>query len=251
MKLLTIDIGNTNTCFGIFENNNISSVYRFSTNKYETVDEWKFVLKNILKNHEEITNASLGSVVPSKDELLIKALEGLKFKNILKIKPGVKTGIPILYENPLEVGVDRVVNAVALKEKYGVPGIVVDFGTAITFDIVSEKGEYLGGLICPGISMSLENLFKKTSLLPFVDFKKPTGLIGKNTAHSIQSGIYYGFIGLIEGILQRLIKEKGPFAHIVSTGGYSETISKEITLITSIEPELTHWGLYLIFLKNV
>lgn len=250
MNHIAIDVGNTNTCFGIFSKGNLISVHRFSTHKYETVDEWKILIQHLLKNQEEYS-ASLGSVVPSKDENLIKALKELNILNVLKVKPGVKTGVPILYEYPSEVGVDRIVNAVGLKEKYGCPGIVVDFGTAITFDVVSEKGEYLGGLICPGISMSLENLFKKTSLLPLVDFKKPPTVIGKNTTHSIQSGIYYGFIGLIEGILQKIIKEKGPFPHIVATGGYSEIISKDIPLITNVEMELTLWGLYFIFLKNV
>lgn len=251
MNHLAIDVGNTNTCFGVFSEDKILSIWRFSTHKYETSDEWKIVIENILKKYDEDFTASLGSVVPSKDETIISALNSLNVKNILKVKPGVKTGVPILYDYPSEVGVDRIINAVALKEKYGFPGIVVDFGTAITFDVVSEKGEYLGGLICPGISMSLENLFKKTSLLPLVEFKKPPSVVGKNTAHSIQSGIYYGFTGLIEGILQRLIKEKGPFKNIVSTGGYSEVISKDIPLITSVDPELTLWGLYFIYLKNV
>ncbi|MEJ5167088.1 MAG: type III pantothenate kinase [Thermoanaerobaculia bacterium] len=251
MNHIAIDVGNTNTCFGIFSEGKLISVHRFSTHKYDTLDEWKIIIENILKEKGGEFTASLGSVVPSKDENLIKALKCLNISDILKIKPGVKTGVPILYEYPSEVGVDRIVNAVALKEKYGCPGIVVDFGTAITFDVVSEKGEYLGGLICPGISMSLENLFKKTSLLPLVDFKKPPSVIGKNTIHSIQSGIYYGFLGLIEGILQKIIKEKGPFNHIVATGGYSEIISKDIPLITAVEVELTLWGLYFIFLKNV
>jgi type III pantothenate kinase len=251
MKHLAIDVGNTNTCFGVFSEDKLSSIFRFSTHKYETVDEWQFLIENILKNYKGDFSSSLGSVVPSKDDLIIKALNNLNIKDVLKVKPGVKTGVPILYEYPSEVGVDRIVNAVALKEKYGFPGIVVDFGTAITFDVVSRKGEYLGGLICPGISMSLENLFKKTSLLPLVEFKKPPSIIGKNTTHSIQSGIYYGFIGLIEGILQRLIRENGPFPYIIATGGYSEIISKDIPLITNVEVDLTLWGLYLIYLKNV
>ncbi len=251
MNHLAIDVGNTNTVFGIFKEEKLVSVLRFSTHKYDTVDEWIQIIEYSIKNFKGGFTVSLGSVVPSKDNSILNALNSLNFKNILKIRPGVKTGVPILYEHPNDVGVDRVVNAVALKEKYGIPGIVVDFGTAITFDVVSEKGEYLGGLICPGLGMSLENLYKKTSLLPLVDFKKPEGIVGKNTIHSIQSGIYYGFVGLVEGILKRLIEEKGPFRVIVATGGNAETISKEVDLISHIDPNLTLWGLYLIYKKNV
>lgn len=250
MNHIAIDVGNTNTVFGIFKDEKIIACYRFSTHKYETKDEWKDLIEKIIEKHKGDFSASLGSVVPSKDYLILKALEELKIKS-LKVKPGVKTGIAILYEHPSEVGVDRIVNAVALRERYGVPGIVVDFGTAITFDVVSGKGEYLGGLICPGISISIENLFKKTSLLPLVEFKKPDGIIGRNTVQSIQSGLYYGFTSMVEGILEKLNKEKGPFPFIVATGGYSEYISKDISLIKFVDPELTLWGLYLIYKKNV
>ena len=248
--LLAVDVGNTNTVMGVFQKNALKKIYRFSTTHYRTADEWAMVLERAAGRSRGERTAALASVVPPVEPLIQRALEGLGFGSVLVVRAGLKTGIAIHYDHPHEVGVDRVVNAVALKEMYGLPGLVVDFGTATTFDVVSAKGEYLGGLIAPGIQMGAESLFHKTARLPLVEIKQPPSLIGKNTVHSMQAGIFYGYVGLTEGILRRLLERHGPFPHIVSTGGLAPLLSPHIPAITNMNPDLTLWGLWHLYGKN-
>jgi type III pantothenate kinase len=248
--LLAIDVGNTNTVLGVFQKNVLKKIHRFSTTHYRTADEWAMVLERAAGRSRGERTAALASVVPPVEPLIQQALENLGFNNVLVVRSGLKTGIAIHYDHPHEVGVDRVVNAVALKEMYGLPGIVVDFGTATTFDVVSARGEYQGGLIAPGIQMGAESLFHKTARLPLVEIKQPPALIGKNTVHSMQAGIFYGYVGLTEGILHRLVERHGPFPHIVSTGGLAPLLSPHIPAITQVNVDLTLWGLWHLYRKN-
>jgi type III pantothenate kinase len=248
--LLAIDIGNTNTVLGVFRDGGLDRIWRFTTSHYRTADEWALVLERVAGEEKGECSACIGSVVPPAEGLLREALASLGFGPVVAVQPGTRTGISVLYDHPHEVGVDRVVNAAALKEMYGLPGIVVDFGTATTFDVVSGKGEYLGGLIAPGIQMGAESLFHKTARLPLVEIKQPPGVIGKNTVHSMQAGLFYGYIGLTEGILARLAGQHGPFPFVVATGGLSTLLAPHIPAITHANPDLTLWGLYHIYRKN-
>jgi type III pantothenate kinase len=249
--LLAIDIGNTNTVLGVFREGDLQRIWRFTTDRYRTADEWALVLERVAGEAKEERTACIASVVPPAEGLLREALALLGFAPVVAVQPGTRTGISVLYDHPHEVGVDRVVNAAALKEMYGLPGIVVDFGTATTFDVVSGKGEYLGGLIAPGIQMGAESLFHKTARLPQVEIKQPPGLIGKNTVHSMQGGLFYGYIGLTEGILARLTAQHGPFPFVVATGGLAALLSPHIPAITHANADLTLWGLYHVFRRNV
>lgn len=248
--LLAIDVGNTNTVLGVFQRNALKKILRFSTTHYRTADEWALVLDRALPKTRGERAACVASVVPPVEPLIQRALEGLGFGTILTVRAGLKTGIAIHYDHPHEVGADRVVDAVALKEMYGLPGIVVDFGTATTFDVISAKGEYLGGLIAPGIQMGAESLFHKTARLPLVEIKQPPALIGKNTVNSMQAGIFYGYVGLTEGILRRLMDQHGPFPFIISTGGLAPLLTPHIPAITHVNTDLTLWGLWHLFQKN-
>ena len=248
--LLAIDVGNTNTVLGVFQKNALKRIHRFSKTHYRTSDEWAMVLERTVGRSRGEKTACLAGVVPPVEPLIQQALESLGFADVLIVRPGLKTGIAIHYDHPHEVGADRVVNAVALKEMYGLPGIVVDFGTATTFDVVSGKGEYLGGLIAPGIQMGAESLFHKTARLPLVEIRRPPALIGKNTVHSMQAGIFYGYVALSEGILKRLVDEHGPFPYIVSTGGLAPLLSPHIPSVTHVNVDLTLWGLFHLHRKN-
>src|SRR3984893_14490080 len=243
--LLVLDDGNTNTVLGVFSRDGDASSrtgstpagyerllanWRVSTIATQTVDEYGVLFRNLFAMDkievQGIHGIVISSVVPPVDSTLRQVCERYFNTKPLFIEPGVKTGMPVLYDNPAEVGADRIVNSVAAFEKFGGPCIVVDFGTATTFDCVSAKGEYLGGVISPGLGISADALFERTARLPRVDIRKPPHIIGSNTVGSLQSGLYYGYLGLVDGILELLLAELGQQTHVIATGGLGPMIGK-------------------------
>jgi len=263
--LLVLDVGNTNTVLGVFEAlpegsdsskpRRLIANWRVTTNKSQTVDEYGVLFRNLFAMNKIAVSATTGivisSVVPPLDSTLREVCERYFQIKPLFIEPGVKTGMPVHYDNPAEVGADRIVNSVAAFEKFGGPCIVVDFGTATTFDVVSPKGEYLGGIITPGIGISADALFKRTARLPRVDIRKPPRVIATNTVNSLQSGLYYGYIGLIDGILERLIDELGKEVKVVATGGLASLMGSGSKYIREVDDLLTLEGLRIIYDRNV
>jgi len=219
------------------------------------VDEYGVLFRNLFAMNKIEVSATTGivisSVVPPLDSTLREVCERYFQIKPLFIEPGVKTGMPVHYDNPAEVGADRIVNSVAAYEKFGGPSIVVDFGTATTFDVVSPKGEYLGGIITPGIGISADALFERTARLPRVDIRKPPRVIATNTVNSLQSGLYYGYIGLIDGILERLIAELGKDVKVVATGGLASLMGSGSKYIREVDDLLTLEGLRIIYERNL
>lgn len=252
--LLAIDIGNTNTVLGIYQSKDLMHHWRISTNSYKTSDEMGILLKQLFAHKgaslEDINHVIISSVVPTiMSALQIMCMEYFKVKPLI-VKPDSKTGLGIKFDNPSEVGADRIVNSVAAIEKYGTPVIVVDFGTATTFDAISKEGYYLGGAITPGVGISMDALFTKAAKLPRVELKKPENVIGKNTVQSMQSGIVYGYIGQIDGITGRINQELGGNAITVATGGLAEFIASYCETIDYVDPFLTLEGLRIIYQWN-
>jgi type III pantothenate kinase len=256
--LLVLDVGNTNTVLGVFdissESSRLIAHWRVSTTKTQTVDEYGVLFRNLFAmNGLEFTAVKgtvISSVVPPLDTILREVCERYFQSQPLFIEPGVKTGMPVHYDNPAEVGADRIVNSVAAFEKYGGPCIIVDFGTATTFDVVSKKGEYLGGVITPGIGISADALFSRTARLPRVDVRKPPRVLATNTVNSVQSGLYYGYIGLIDGILERLFAEIGDEVAVVATGGLAPLMGEGSKYIEKVDDLLTLEGLRIIYERN-
>jgi type III pantothenate kinase len=253
--LLVMDIGNTNTVVGVYDNNTLINHWRLYTDRDKSADEIAMIIMNLFGHHgishRSINAIAISSVVPT----MMGALEEMcrKYFNIepLVVGPGVKTGINIRYENPKEVGADRIVNAVAAYEIYGGPIIVVDFGTATTFCAISEKGEYLGGCIAPGITISTEALYQRAAKLPKVELVKPPQVICKNTVNSIQAGIVYGYIGLVDHIVKLMKKELGrEDTKVIATGGLAGMIAEGSGTIQEIAPYLTLEGLRIIYQRN-
>jgi type III pantothenate kinase len=262
--LLVLDVGNTNTVLGVFEPKpdaqgvrhygQLIAHWRVSTTKTQTVDEYGVLFRNLFAmNGLEVSSVQgtvISSVVPPLDSTLREVSERYFQIKPLFIEPGVKTGMPVHYDNPAEVGADRIVNSVAAFEKYGGPCIVVDFGTATTFDAVSPKGEYLGGVITPGIGISADALFEHTARLPRVDIRKPPRVLATNTVNSLQSGLYYGYLGLIDGILERLMAELGSDVKVVATGGLASLMGGGSKYIREVDDLLTLEGLRIIYERN-
>ncbi|MBC7341001.1 MAG: type III pantothenate kinase [Clostridia bacterium] len=253
--LLAIDIGNTHVVLGVYRDKELVADWRISTRLERSEDEAGMLVRELFAfkglDFKDITAAVIASVVPPLTPVIENMCQQYLHLRPLVVGPGTKTGMPIRYDNPHEVGADRIVNAVAAYDRYGGPVIVVDFGTATTFDAISAQGEYLGGAIAPGIGISVEALFRYAAKLPRVEIVKPRAVIGKNTVSSMQSGIVYGFLGQIEGIVSRMQKELGGKAAVVATGGLSRLFGQESPLIDAVDPYLTLEGLRLIYERNL
>jgi type III pantothenate kinase len=252
--LVLVDVGNTNTVFGVYRGDRLVESFRLSTDTERTGDEYGSLLLPLFARHGIDPLAAdavvISSVVPPLHLTLDHLARRYFGKRPLFIEPGVRTGMPIRYDNPQEVGADRVVNSVAARERFGSPVIVVDFGTATTFDVVNAAGEYVGGIIAPGIGISAEALFAHASRLYRVDVRKPDELVGKNTASAMQAGIYYGYVGLVDGILERLLAQIPGVKTVVATGGQADLIASGSKYIREIDPLLTLLGLKLIYERN-
>lgn len=252
--LLALDAGNTNITIGVFEEKKLIAHWRLRTTPDQTADEWGVLLRNLFDlsslDLKRIDGVIIASVVPPLDSSLAAMSVDYFHTEPIFVTPETDTGLRICYDNPKEVGADRVVNSVAALEKYGGPCVVVDLGTAITFDAVSARGEYLGGLICAGIGITIEALFAKTARLPLVDVREPKKLIGTNTVASMQSGIYYGAVGMIDGVLERLIAELGPETRVVATGGQAHLIVRGSRYLKQVDDNLTLDGLQRIWQRN-
>lgn len=252
--LLAIDVGNTNTVLGIFDDDTLSCQWRIQSRVGKTSDEYSIILLQLLRNSgfapEEIHAAIISSVVPPLQVVFVNLLQQQFNLTPLIIGPGIKTGMSVLYDNPKEVGADRIVNAVAAFEAYHCGLLVVDFGTATTFDAISPKGEYLGGAISPGIAISIEALFRHTAKLPRVELAIPKQVIGRNTVSSIQSGLIWGYTGLVEGIIQRFKEEAGFPMRVLATGGLATLIASQTKSIDDVDPLLTLRGLQILYKRN-
>lgn len=249
--LLVMDVGNTNTALGVYEGERLLVVWRLTTQASRTVDEWGILCRTLFTleglEFSAVHAVVIASVVPPLDFALRKMAQVYFHLDPLFVDWQTPTGMPILYENPQEVGADRIADAVAAFAKYGGPCIVVDFGTATTFDAISAQGEYLGGVIAPGITISAEALFERTAKLPRVDIRRPGAVIGRSTVASMQSGLYFGYIGLVDGILARMIAELGPETRVVATGGLSHLIGRASAYIQTLDDNLTLDGLRIIY----
>ncbi len=249
--LLTIDVGNTNTCLGLHSGSTLEADWRLTTRREQTTDEYGILVRNLFSSFgvepKDVAGVALASVVPPLTGVLVELSRQYLGREPLVIEPGVKTGMPIQYEPPGDVGADRIVNGVAALAAYGGPVIVVDFGTATTFDVVSRKGEYVGGVICPGIGISADALFQRAARLPRVDVRNPGRVIGRSTVGSIQAGLYYGYAAMVEGIIGRIRAELKEPARVVATGGLAETLAREVPSIEAVDAALTLTGLRLIW----
>lgn len=252
--LVLVDIGNTETVLGFYRGDELLRDFRLSTKVSRTADEYGALLTPLLERaglgSEPTEAVVVSSVVPPLNPTLHRLSRAYFGVSPMFVAPGVKTGLPIRYDNPSEVGADRIVNAVAARDLFGAPVVVVDFGTAATFDVVNADGDYAGGIIAPGIGISSEALFARASRLYRVDLKKPTRLVGKNTPGAMQSGIYYGYVGLVDGILERLKTELPGLKRIVATGGHAELIASGSTHIDEVHQRLTLIGLKIIYELN-
>ncbi|WP_028306515.1 type III pantothenate kinase [Desulfitibacter alkalitolerans] len=253
--LFVIDIGNTNIVMGVYKGNNLEYYWRISTDTNKTSDELGVLLNQLFEykgaSLEDINAVVISSVVPTiMSAMEMMCEEYIKVKPLI-IGPGIKTGLVIKFDNPKEVGADRIVNAVAAIEKYGAPAIVVDFGTATTFDAISPEKYYLGGAITPGIGISMDALFSRAAKLPRVELQKPDSVIGKSTVTCMQSGILYGYIGQVDGIVSRMKRELGGSPAAIATGGLAGFIAPHCDTIDHIDPYLTLEGLKIIYKRNL
>jgi type III pantothenate kinase len=258
--LLALDVGNTNTVLALYNLDldspgDLVANWRVTTQKTQTADEFGVLIISLLSMHKiepnAVTGVIISSVVPPLDSTLRRVSERYFKIKPLFVEPGIKTGMPLLIDNPAELGADRCANGVAAFERYGGPCVVVDFGTATSFDVVSAKGEFLGGVIAPGLGISADALFSRAARLARVNIKKPARAIGTNTVTNLQSGIFYGYIGLVDGILERILEELDSPPTVIATGGLANLIADDSKYITKVDHLLTLDGLRLIYLRNL
>ena len=250
--LLAVDVGNTNTVLGLFTGEELVRSWRITTHARATGDEMALTFRGLLDEQPEITGLALCSTVPSVLHELRPMLSSFFHEMpVVIVEPGTKTGVPILTDNPKEVGADRIVNTLAAHQQFGGPCIVLDFGTSTNLDVVSAQGEFLGGALAPGIDISLEALSTKAAQLRKVEVARPRSPIGKNTVEALQSGAVFGFAGQVDGLVDRIIEEIGPVTAVVATGGLASVVIGESETITHHDPHLTLTGLRLVFERNV
>ncbi len=270
--LLAVDVGNTNTVLGLYrldgepespttgsgsvdaERPDLAAHWRITTHRAQTVDEYGVFFVNLFEMHgmspSQVTHIIISSVVPPLDTTLRQVCEQYFHVEPLFVEPGIKTGMQVLVDNPTELGADRLADCIAAFERYGGPCIVVDFGTATKFEVISERGEYLGGAIAPGLGLSADALFSRAARLSRVDIKRPTKVIGTNTVGHLQSGLYYGYIGLVDGILERIFAELGHKPRVIATGGLARMVAADSHYISEIDDMLTIDGLRILFERN-
>lgn len=250
--LLAIDVGNTNIVLGLFDGEELSASWRIKTDARTTADEMILTFRGLLAGEWEIDGIALCSTVPAVlHEMRVMFERYFADTPTVIVEPGTKTGVPVLTDNPKEVGADRIVNTIAAHHQYGGPCIVVDFGTSTNLDVVSAKGEFLGGALAPGIEISIEALASRAAQLRRVELVRPRSVIGKNTVEALQSGALYGFAGQVDGLVDRIVDELGEVTAVVATGGLAPIVVQESQTITHYDPELTLTGLRLVFEKNV
>jgi type III pantothenate kinase len=252
--ILVMDVGNTNIKLGVYRNRELVHHWRISTVRERTVDEHAVLIQNLFSmkklSFSDVDGIAICSVVPPIMNILERMCMKYFAKKPLVVGPGVKTGLSIKYDNPREVGADRIVNAVAAIEIYGPPLIIVDFGTATTFCVIDESARYLGGIIAPGIKISTEALFQRASKLPRIELVKPPSVIGRNTVASMQSGVIYGFIGQVDGLVNRIRNELPLPYQVIATGGLSELVASDSSTIDKADPLLTLEGIRMIYERN-
>ncbi len=252
--LMAVDIGNTSVHLGVFRSEELVASYRLAANANRLTDEYAIIILSLLRNGgvspEQISDCVLGSTVPPLTQTFEELARRYFGIQPLVVGSGVRTGVRILYDSPRDVGPDRIIDAVAAIRLYGPPVIVVDFGTATVFDAVSREGDYLGGAIAPGIGIAANALFEHAAMLYRIELERPRCAIGKNTVHAMQSGIMFGYVGLVEGIVDRFQRELGGNATVVATGGYASLIARETPAIQQVEPNLTLTGLRIIYDLN-
>nr|WP_306220788.1 type III pantothenate kinase [Cohnella sp. WQ 127256] len=251
---MVVDVGNTNIVLGLYEGRDLTHHWRLSTNRSSTVDEYGVLISNLFQlagvRADQIEGVILSCVVPPIMHTLEQLFTKYVGKEALVVGPGIKTGLNIRYENPREVGADRIVNAVAGIEQYGAPLIVVDFGTATTFDYIDASGSYLGGAIVPGLGIAAEALYQRAAKLPRIELTKPKTVIGRNTVAAMQSGIIFGYAGQVDGIVRRICKEFNVQPRVIATGGLAELIAGETETIEVVDDMLTLEGLRIVYERN-
>ncbi len=256
--LLAIDVGNTNIVLGVFDGASLVQSWRLQTLRERTADELGLLVDGLFAHSRiervQIRGVIIGSVVPPLTGTMGAMAQRYFGVTALIVEPGVNTSMPILYENPAEVGADRIVNAIAAWDRFGTSGarplIVLDFGTATTLDAISAKGEYLGGAICPGVQISADALFQRAARLPRIDVRKPARIVGRTTVGAMESGLFYGYVGMVEGLLRRMGDEMGGNALCIATGGLAPVIAPETPLIQYVDPDLTLHGLRIVWERN-